>query len=126
MIHDPLLETLPPCVGNYIQQKAKAICRENGHFCPYWIHEDILVDLAKFDREDKGNRAERYMNQCHELEVVIKPPEAGSSDQSWFLGFKCHELMGFSKKNCNFTCKIAEDIMLEQTLKMYKEIPKET
>ncbi len=125
MTYDPLLQNIPPCVGNYIQEQAMAICKETGNVCPHWVHGDIACDLVRLDREDQGDRAERYMNQCHELEVVVKPPAVGYGDQSWFLGFKCKELLGFQRKPCNFSNKLAEDIMLGQILEMYKEFPKE-
>ena len=70
---------------NYFQEIVKETCKKfPNNKCPYWIDDDIFVDLQKLDRIDGGDRADRYFKQCHTPEAIIQ-----NINDKWVCRIQC-------------------------------------
>jgi hypothetical protein len=64
-----VMNNLLPMIHGGISKAVRSALKEVYSPCPYWLDDQIYEDLYTLDKEDKGDRAHRYFNQCHTLEV---------------------------------------------------------
>lgn len=59
--------------AEYIRSEAKKIGKSINETCRYWCDDEIYESIKHESEEYEHVLRERYVNQCHEPEVYIKP-----------------------------------------------------
>lgn len=85
---------------NYMQGKIRAFCEETGHCCHEWVDRNSLKALQMIDQNNKTKFAQEYLEKCHTLDIVIKPPKNGNLE--WEFSLKCcpNDIAGI--KQCSY------------------------
>lgn len=65
--------SLPPFILGAIQENVRRKCEKTGYVCRHWVDKKIMDDLLWLDKKDKGDRAQRYWEQCHSPEFIYRP-----------------------------------------------------
>lgn len=100
-------DSLPACVANSFSMRAIQHCKDTGHVCPYWINDDIAEVLYKHDKENNTELLQSYRNQCHEIDVKIRPMKKGSEETPLLtIGCRRNGLSNIYMK-CDYTNELA-------------------